>query len=528
MHHWCHKIACLRPMLAYVAGLLIQADSWRLAFTCFLLTIWLLIVHRYLSVRTASLWFIRWMPGTALMCCWLGVGLLVGYRSGQSTVMPEGFGKGAPFHASVEVTVEPQERNKTWKLGVRVRETSEQSWLNRKLVVYIPKGTGVEQLRMGDRLWMEIAPALPEAGGLDGFDYLSWLRNKGYTATAFVGKWEKTASAPFWNLNALCARLQQSLVAVYQQTDLPHDSKNLVSAMTLGARESLSGELNDDFSRAGVNHILSVSGLHVAIVFALMRFSLFFMGYPPRMRRLRDIVIVCCLWGFALVTGCSPAVCRAVLMATMLVLAGLLGRGTSSLNTVLFSAWLQLLVNPLLLYDIGFQLSYLAVIGLVLYIPLMKRIWCPSSRVPRYLWDLVSMSLAAQLLTTPLTIHYFGQFPRYFLLSNLLAVPLSGMLMYVAVACLLSAPIPWLFQGLSQVLSLCSSLFVGVVHGVAHLPGSVLEGLDMSIISIPVVYVLIVCLTVWLVKRRTVFLRFSLVSLIVLQCLFLWEKCVGI
>ena len=528
MHQWCHKVACLRPLLGYVAGLLIQVASGRLALTCFLLTVWFLFLHRFLSSRSDSLWSIRWMPGAALVCCWLSVGLMAGERSRQSTALPKGFGEGATFSALVDVTVVPQERNKTWKLGVQVRETSEEAWHHRKLVVYLPKNEGAELLNMGDRLWMELTPTLPDKGGLDGFDYVSWLRNKGFSATAFVKHWKQVAQANTLNLRAIGARLQESMVAVFQQTDLPHESKTLVCAMTLGARESLSGELNADFSRAGVNHILSVSGLHVAIVFALMRFSLFFMGYTQRMRRLRDVLIVCCLWGFALVTGLSPAVCRAVLMATLLVVAGLLGRSTSTLNTVLFSAWMQLLVNPLLVYDVGFQLSYLAVIGLVLFLPLMKKLWNPSSTILQYVWGLLSMSLAAQLLTAPLTIHYFGQFPLYFLLSNMLAVPLSGVLMYVAVACLLVSPIPWLFQLFSVCLSLCSTLFMGVVQGVGSLPGSVIEGLSLSIENVVVVYALIGCLFVWLMEKRGLFFRYCLICLLFFQCLFLWEKCVGI
>jgi competence protein ComEC len=158
----------------------------------------------------------------------------------------------------------------------------------------------------------------------------------------------------------------------------------------------------------------------------------------------------------------------------------------------------------------------------------MKRLWNPSSTVLRYVWGLLSMSLAAQLLTAPLTIHYFGQFPLYFLLSNMLAVPLSGVLMYVAVACLLLSPVPWLFQVLTACLSLCSTLFMGVVQGVGSLPGSVVEGLSLSIEQVVMVYALMVCLLIWLIEKRGLFFRFSLICLLFFQCLFLWEKFVGI
>ena len=309
MQQWCHKIACLRPLLGYMAGLLIQVASWHLALTCSVYRM-VLVPASVLVKRSDSLWSIRWMPGAAMVCCWLAVGLIAGERSRQSTSIPDGFGEGATFSALVDVTALPQERAKTWKLGVCIRETSVEAWQHRKLVVYLPKNEGVENLMMGDCLWMDMTPTMPNDGGYDGFDYATWLRNKGYTATAFVKHWKQMAQADSWNLRAIGARLQESLVAVFIQAGLPYESKNLVCAMTLGARESLSGELNADFSRAGVSRILSVSGLHVAIVFALMRFSLFFMGYTQRMRRLRDVLLVR-LWG--LPWSLSPAVCRVVL-----------------------------------------------------------------------------------------------------------------------------------------------------------------------------------------------------------------------
>lgn len=527
MHSYCHKIACLRPMLGYVAGLLMGVASLQLALSCFLFAVWFFWVYRLVSNRSDSLWSIRWMSGVMVLSCWLGLGLLAGEWSRRETDMPDGFGQGAAFNALVDVTVLPQERKKTWKLGVCVRKTSEEAWCHRKLLVYLPKEIGVENLKMGDCLWMVINPALPDDGGFDGFDYAKWLRHKGYTATAFVKKWKPVSKANPWNIRAIGAQLQESLVSVFRQTGLPEESMILVSAMTLGARESLSGELNLDFARAGVSHILSVSGLHVGMVFALLRLSLFFMGYSQRMRRLRDVLIVACLWLFALVTGLSPAVCRAVLMATMLVVGGLLGRNTSALNTVLFTAWLQLLFNPLLLYDVGFQLSYCAVIGLVLFVPLLKTLWQPSSLILRYVWGLLSMSLAAQLITSPLTIHYFGQFPLYFLVSNILAVPLSGVIMYIAVACLLTAPISFLFIPLSACLSVCARLFLNCVQGVAELPGSVLTGLTLSTYQVVAVYVLMGTLLAWVMGRRTVFLRLCLLCLLFFQCCYLWDKIVG-
>ncbi len=524
MHRLCHKIACFRPLVSYVAGLSCDVGSLRPAWMCLLTAVWFLCLHRILLRRTASLWPIRWMPGAAVFCMWLGIGLMVGERSRVKTEMPAGFSEGSSFMALVEVTALPQEREKTWKLGVRIREPRSDPWYRRKLVVYLPKEEGAGTLKWGDRLWMEVAPTLPEPAANRAFDYTHWLRTKGYTATAYVKHWRWVSNAGWWNVKALAGGIQDKLVSVFRRSGLSDEALVLVSAMTLGARGSMPDDLNAAFSAAGVTHILSVSGLHVGIVFVLLRISLFFLGYTERSRRVRDVLIVVCLWIFACITGLSPAVCRAVLMGTLLLLGGLLERTSSPINTVLFSAWLQLLFDPLLLYDVGFQLSYGAVIGLVVLVPYINRGWTPSSVILRYVWGMVSVSLVAQAVTAPLTIHYFGQFPTYFLLANLVAVPLSGVLIYVSVASLLVSAFPVLFHPVSACLSFCARLFLVVVQGVGNMPGSLCQGLSLPVDQVVACYVLMGGLLAWIGWKKRAGLKVCLLCLLFVQCRFLVDK----
>lgn len=202
------------------------------------------------------------------------------------------------------------------------------------------------------------------------------------------------------------------------------------------------------------------------------------------------------------------------MMCTLLAMGNCLDRRSSTLNTVLFSAFLFLLLEPSLLYNLGFQLSYAAVIGLVVVYPALKACWKPDSVVLCRLWELMGVSLVAQLVTAPLTIHYFGQFPTYFLLANLLAVPLSGLLIYLSAFCLLTAPLPWLCQLTGWLLNVLARLFLELVKGVESLPLALWSGLSLSGGQVFLAYAWLVSLLGWLLWRR----RWLIASLAFLLC----------
>lgn len=517
-----HQIPSFRPFLSYLLGLTLAVCSGPIEWSGLLVVAWLTVVYALLRPRMPSSWSIRWMPGMALCLCWVCLGCWMGKQSWHQTDWPTAFQQKDTLDAVGRLKAQPVAKKRTWQVAVRIEEVGDQAWRSRDVVLYLPKTAEAGQLVCGDRIRFRTCPQPPPTrNDTSTFDYGRWLRRKGYTATGFVrrGDWSYVAPAAKWDIMALAERAQQRLLHVYASAGITGEAYALVASLTLGARETLEPALNQSFAAAGVSHILSVSGLHVAVVFVLLKACLFFLGYSQTTRRWRDALAVVCLWGYAFVTGLAPSVCRAALMCTLLAVGQCLNRRSSTLNTVLFSAWLLLLAKPSLLYDLGFQLSYSAVIGLVVVYPVLIACWTPRSPLLKRLWELMGVSLVAQLVTAPLTIHYFGQFPTYFLLANLIAVPLSSLLIYLGGFSLLLVQVPLLSEVTVWSLKCLSAVFIAFIKGIEALPLALYGGLSLPAIQLPVVYVWLVALLGWLLWRRR-WLPVCLGSLLV------WQACV--
>jgi len=202
------------------------------------------------------------------------------------------------------------------------------------------------------------------------------------------------------------------------------------STLILGYRAELSRELIEAYSKTGAMHVLSVSGMHVGIVFLVLSAVLKFMDKTQNTRLTRAFLIISIVWFYALITGFSAPVCRAAVMLSFIVMGKALNKHQNTYNLIAISAFFLLLYNPFYLVDAGFQLSYLAVTGLVYFHPKIYQTIYVKNRPLDYLWSYSALSIAAQLATFPFSIYYFHQFPVYFLLSNLFLVFPVAVIMY--------------------------------------------------------------------------------------------------
>ncbi|RFZ94566.1 ComEC family competence protein [Mucilaginibacter conchicola] len=225
----------------------------------------------------------------------------------------------------------------------------------------------------------------------------------------------------------------------------------VASTLILGYKTDLSNDVMQAYSKTGTIHILSVSGGHVAILLALLSFLLGFMNHP-RTKVTRAIMIILVIWAYALLTGFSPAVNRAALMITLVIAGKTYSRHISNLNILAVSAFVLLLYDPYLLTDVGFQLSYLAVAGLVVFQPIIYQWFTFKNKAADKLWMVSSVSIAAQVATFPLSAYYFHQFPVYFLLSNLLIIIPVAVIMYSGLTFLLLPQIPFVSKTLGYIL----------------------------------------------------------------------------
>ena len=253
----------------------------------------------------------------------------------------------------------------------------------------------------------------------------------------------------------------------------------MASTLILGYRADLSKEVISAFSKTGTMHVLSVSGMHVGIVCLLLNFLLKPLNRNNKLKILRVIILIFSIWFYTMLTGFSPSACRAAMMLTFVIAGKAFNKNQNTYNLLAISAFLLLLINPFYLVDVGFQLSYMAVFGLVYLHPKIYHSIHIQNRFVNSVWNYSALSIAAQLATFPISIYYFHQFPLYFLLSNLFIVIPVALIMYLGIV-FLFIPFDILLEPLGLLLNWMILMVNRILISIEHLPFSSLSGLWIS------------------------------------------------
>jgi len=228
-------------------------------------------------------------------------------------------------------------------------------------------------------------------------------------------------------------QIRKVQVDLFRKRIKQEEAYTIASTLLLGYRTELSEDTLMAYSRTGTIHALSVSGMHVGLIYLIINFLLSFLNGSKPGKLIKVVLSICLIWLYALITGLSPSVLRSAIMISVFIIGNAFNQNKNSYNLLAFSAFLILIYNPQLIYDLGFQLSYLSVLGLIYLQPLIyawfsfKYIWADK------LWSFIALSLAAQTATFPLSVYYFHQFPLYFLLSNLFILVPVTLIMYLGI-----------------------------------------------------------------------------------------------
>ena len=291
--------------------------------------------------------------------------------------------------------------------------------------------------------------------------------------------------------NETAMQMRQQMMERYRQWGVSDEVFGVVTAMSLGEKSQLEWELKDTYSKVGAAHILALSGLHLMIIYAFI--SLFIAW--RRFRMLSQIIIIVAIWAFAFLVGMSPSVVRSAFMISIYALLSLGHRERLSVNTLALTAIVMLLFSPQSLYDISFQLSFMAVLAIMLFHPLFCQVLPPHilqrHRWLNALWGMVTVSVSAQLGTAPLIAYYFGRFSTYFLLSNFVVVPLATAVLYLTLASVLTGWWTGLQQLLVTILSAVVILMNRLLQAISHLPYCTIEGLHPTGWQVVFLYLMI-------------------------------------
>lgn len=427
----------------------------------------------------------------------------------------------------------PRVKGKTIQATVnveKVKDVATGSWkpVNKQILLYWMPDSMQPPLQCGDRMCFRAHVGMPMSDAdFTGFDYGQYLQRQGISGTAIVysGYWRKLLqpSTPTFKMQALM--LREQIVKKFRTWSLEDDVLAIISALTVGDKSKLTREIKATYNAAGVSHILALSGLHIGILSMILSW----LFYPLRRvcggKWIASFLIVGLLWGFAFLSGLSPSVIRAVTMFSAYVVASIFSEDRfSGFSALTLTAFIMLIYQPMYLFDVGFQLSFMAVLGIFLFYPLIDSLFVVRNKIVAYLWNIISLSLAAQLATLPLILYYFGTFPVYFLLSNLVVAPIAVFILSATLLALALGVFPVAANFVVQGLDFAVRTLNEVMEQIQHWSGAQITSVYLSVWQAWLLAVAIVTLWRYVVCRSARRLIVFLLTVNVLIVSFLWKQ----
>lgn len=414
----------------------------------------------------------------------------------------------------------PEEKENSVKTLLKINAFKDSSsWKNpeTKLLTYFQKDSNLIDLKMGDQIIVKAyINEIKHSGNPYTFNYKEYLKFKEiyYQSYIKVENFKLLKRNCGNRLISFTNNLRQKLLSIYKTNKIEDNEFAVLSALTLGYKKDLTPELKESFSTSGAMHILAVSGLHVGIIFIILSKLLFFLERHKYGKILQSALIILILIFYAMLTGLSNSVIRATIMFIFICFGRMFTRQVNIYNTLSASAFIMLLYNPYSIMDVGFQLSYLAVISIVFFQPKIYSLLNLRYKFPDYIWQLVSVAIAAQIATFPLTIHYFNQFPVYFILSNILIIPFVSIIIYGALILFCFSFSTNISYIIAKGLQLITLVLNKNVEFIKDLPLSKIDSLIIDKFEILILSAAILSFSFFIISKQIKYVKYLLVLLI--------------
>ncbi|MBO7133843.1 MAG: ComEC family competence protein [Bacteroidales bacterium] len=428
-----------------------------------------------------------------------------------------------------EIADDPKikENNVSLEINVSaIRDGDEWIETSGRTLLYLEKDSASMLLRTGDRIVLS-----PELTGIENkgnpeeFDYRKYLAyNMIYSSDYLAGDEWRLVDNESIGFRPKLSRLRLKLVGLLREFGLSDDEVSVMAAMTMGYSDILSDEIRHAYSSAGAMHILAVSGLHVGIIYGIIVFMLSFIR-NEKLNWLKVLITILLIWLYALFTGLSPSVTRASLMFSIMSLGKLQKNSPGSLNAVFASMFILLIANPYNIANIGFQLSYSAVIGIIVLQPKLYSIFEVKNKVLDWIWSLTTVSVAAQLATAPLCLHYFHQFSNYFLLTNYVMIPISTVAIWVCFIFFAVSWIPYVSSAVAYCLSWLAKAMNFACLTIEGLPFSTTQDIYINTPQMLLLFAIIIMFaTFFFFTKRYRHLLLATIFCIVYAGIGLWQS----
>lgn len=528
------KAPFLRLLLPLTAGIILQwynqfqleqilvaAVGFSLAFICFRL------------LPLALRFKFQALQGILLNLLLIVAGLFITY---QKDIRHQQSWIGNIYHDSdyiVATINEPLlEKNKSYKADAVVENIGKENDIKNatgKIIIYFEKDSSAQPpLRYGDKIIFNKKPQqIRNSGNPGAFNYQRYAAFKQIFHNVFLKRndWVLLPQKNVNYFNKFLFTARANILNILQKNMQGHDDQlSIAEALLIGYTQDLDKDLVQAYSNTGVVHIIAISGMHLGLIYVMLLWLFKRIPFLRRSKIIKVVFIISCLWLFALLTGGNPSILRAAVMFTFLIIGQNIGRRNSTYNSLAASAFLLLCYNPYYLWDVGFQLSYLALSGIILFQkPIYHLLYIKNKRI-NYVWQLTSVSLAAQILTFPICLYYFHQFPTVFLLTNVIMVPFSTIILFVEIILIAFAWVPVLGMYLGKLTWFLVWLMNQLIVWFNKLPYALWDSISASVTSTILLYAFILSVAFWLLNKNKSALKFSLAMLLAFSVVTAFQK----
>ena len=450
---------------------------------------------------------LSWLNGIFIHALLLSLGALLSWQkqaTSQSTNIINRYHTADYITAALDDA--PSEKNKSYRATATVTHILHKDSMESAegtIVLYFKKDTSLQQLQYGSIItFNKPLQRISNSGNPGAFDYKQYAAFNGMFYQVYLQPGDFIVSGktttPF---KKMLVNIRKEVLRIISRYVPGTKEQGLAAALLIGYKDALDKTLVQSYSNTGVVHVIAISGLHLGLIYWLLNVLFGLLTKTKKLQWLKPVFIIAGLWLFALLAGGGPSVLRSAVMFTCIVIGECLSKKAVIYNTLAASAFILLCINPFWLWDAGFQLSYAAVLSIVLFMKPVYNLLYVRNKLLDALWKLNAVTLAAQVLTIPITIYYFHQFPVYFLLTNVVAVPLSTVIVFGEIVLCAVGTLPWLAHTTGNVLHRLIVLMNRFIEHMEQLPFALWQHLQINLLQLVVLYGFIVAISYWLFEK---------------------------
>ncbi len=511
----------VKIVLAFALGILLQ---WFLnppiLFSIILFLVSVVVLLFFFFLPFFKKYKLSFIAGTSVSLVFICLGALLAYKKdirNAKNWISHHYIEGDGIVLTIdEPLIEKTKSYKTIGQAEVVIGKSKTTSVTGKLILYFQKDSSLS-LNYGDKIVIKKSlQEIKNSGNPGGFDYKRYSLFQGITHQLYLKKADfEILKEKNINPNRQFIYTAREKVLTILRKYIPGDKElGLAEALLIGYKNDLEQSLVQSYTNTGVVHIIAISGLHLGLIYWLL--GLFFkpLKSNKKTKWLRPVLIITGLWLFSFLAGAQPSILRSALMFTCIIIGESFSRKTSIYNTIAISAFILLCINPFWLWDVGFQLSYAAVLSIIIFMRPIYNWFYIKNKALDFIWKMNAVTLAAQVLTVPLGIFHFHQFPNLFFVTNFLAVPLSSLILLGEILLCIVAFIPVLADVIGKIISWMIWAMNTYVEKIENISFSLWDGLQISLLQSIILLLSSISISYWLIQKSSKGLRLGLITLL--------------